>query len=128
MIADLGTLGERMKAEVRLKAWSNGRKGLGLEVEEPDWRQVFRPRRQQLRRARVVTVEFPPEDAHPPTTANIDKGSFWDGCHELIKKEIGLWLKGRGEAPPWNGRPPRYAAEFEHSNGIVRLRVLGRVD
>jgi hypothetical protein len=39
--------------------------------------------------------------------ANIDKLSFWnDTCHELISKDIGLWLIDNGLAPWPKGKPP----------------------
>ena len=45
---------------------------------------------------------------------NTDKPSLWTGaCRELIKKEIGLWLKNNGMIPWMKWHPPKLQLEPE---------------
>ena len=40
--------------------------------------------------------------------------------------ETGVWLRHRGEGPPWTGRRSRYHAPFENSDWDARLRIWER--
>jgi len=52
------------------------------------------------------------EGVPDPITVNIGKQSFWEGdCPELIKKEIGQWLRGNGKAPWPKWHPPKFSME-----------------
>lgn len=44
---------------------------------------------------------------------NVDKPSFWNTtCHELICKDIGVWLLGNGFAPWPKGKPPKFVLKL----------------
>ena len=43
-----------------------------------------------------------------PIEINTDKSSFWNSCRELIRSEIGAWLKSEGHAPWEKGNSPKF--------------------
>jgi hypothetical protein len=87
-------------------AWNNGKHkasgaGYGLKVEAVDRDRLFR---RNWRHA-VLELDGVPE----PIAVNVAKRSFWTPiCRELIKKEIGHWLRQNGWAPWSKGQPPRF--------------------
>jgi len=86
-------------------AWHNGQDpekdtSYGLKVHDDDIKRFFK------REWRVVTLEL--EGASRPVEVNIDKPSFWDGvCGQLVKKEIGKWLRQAGLTKWPRGAPPK---------------------
>jgi len=58
---------------------------------------------------------------------NIRKQSFWEGdCPELIKKEIGQWLRSNGKAPWPKRHPPKFCMEPMSGNRFfVHLGISG---
>lgn len=90
-------------------AWNNGchsksGAGYGIKINVADRDKFFK------REWKFVTLQF--ESSTIQTSVNIDKNSFWNStCRELIKKEIGLWLReNRLERWPEN-RPPKFRLE-----------------
>lgn len=107
-------------------AWNDGKHlptgaGYGLKIPIPDRDRYFRRSRSS------VVVELPKDGggfvAHE---FNVAKDSFWNStCHELIGREIGKWLIGRGLAPWPKRERPRLAVEVV---GDGRFRVIGVAD
>ena len=90
-------------------AWNNGAHhesgaGYGLKMSGGD-RDLYVSRDWSS-----VILEL--EGVPGPITVNIGKRSFWEGdCPELIKKEIGLWLRSNGKAPWPKRHPPKFSME-----------------
>lgn len=89
-----------------VSAWNNGKHhqsgvGYGFKVKTEDIREHFN------RRWGYILLDF--ESGESSVKININKDSFWDSrCGELIKKEIGIWLRTIGENS-WNrGFPPKF--------------------
>lgn len=57
-----------------------------------------------------VTIALPATRGYVLTEANIDKGSFWKDCRELISQDIGIWMMDNKYAPWKRGFPPRFIA------------------
>ncbi len=89
-------------------AWNDGKNlktggGYGLKIAIGDRDKFF----DQI--WTDVELELPGSDI--PIRVNTAKASFWDGCQELIHKEIGKWLISRNLAP-WKSRhPPKFKLE-----------------
>src|SRR5713226_1862184 len=100
-------------------AWNNGAHhesgaGYGLRIDVADRNRYF------SRDWQDVIVQFP---SGQTAVVNIDKDSFWGAtCHELIHKEIGLWLRSQGLVPWPEGRPPKLSLEPAMSNNFLLNR------
>ena len=92
--------------EMKVTAWNNGKHhasgaGYGLKVQQASDRdRYFR------RKCSQVFVALPRQT--DPVKINIDKDSFWNGCRELISRDIGKWLRDNGYAPWKSGHPPKF--------------------
>jgi len=95
------------RATLLWTAWNNGKHhssgaGYGFKVPIHDRDRHFD------RDWKRVTLLLPFPSGPREAVVNVEKLSFWsDTCHELICKEIGLWLRERGLAPWPNGKPPK---------------------
>lgn len=89
-------------------SYSNTGAGYGLKLSARDRDTYFN---KEWKEAIVVLGENGKEVA-----VNIDKPSFWKGCRELIHKEIGKWLIGKGYGSWQKGNPPKLV--LVHSDGI----------
>lgn len=89
---------------MRVTAWNNGKHypsgaGYGVKIAKSDRDKYF------SKAEKSVIVELP---NGVKVEVNTDKHSFWDEtCRELIKKEIGKWLRDSGKAPWPHGSPPK---------------------
>lgn len=99
-------------------AWNNGSfhtsgAGYGLKIDITDRDRFFN------REWESVMLEL---EGEAPIRVNIKKASFWGKtCHELIKKEIGLWLLKNRKAPWPKGQPPKFFLEpIEGNRFMVR--------
>lgn len=86
-------------------AWNNGKHhesgaGYGLKISQKERDQYFK------REWSSVFLMLP--SSNTVIEININKGSFWDNCRELIHKEIGLWLRTNGFAPWPDRKPPKF--------------------
>lgn len=103
-------------------AWNNGRHhttgaGYGVKIPVAD-RDIFFQREWGS-----VVVELPSDSGVVEVKLNTAKPSFWNPtCHELISREIGLWLRNRGLAPWPAGKPPKLRVS---ALGTGRFRVDG---
>jgi len=92
-----------------MTAWNNGARhesgaGYGVKMSPGD-RDLYLSRDWN---SVILELEGVPD----PITVNIGKRSFWEGdCPELIKKEIGLWLRSNGKAPWPKRHPPKFSME-----------------
>lgn len=106
-------------------AWNNGRHhasgaGYGLKIPVTDRDAFFR------RDWNSVVLELPSLDGTTNVDLNVAKPSFWNStCHEVISKEIGLWLREQGLAPWPAGKPPKLRVT---ARGERRFRVEGIAD
>ena len=95
---------------LKLTAWNNGKfhssgAGYGFKVSIQDRDRYFN------RAWKEATLVLPFRDGSKEEKVNVGKSSFWsDSCHELISKQIGLWLIECGLAPWPSGSPPRVQA------------------
>jgi hypothetical protein len=84
-------------------AWNNGKfhssgAGYGFKVSIQDRDRYFN---RAWKEAKLVLLF---RDGSKEEKVNIAKPSFWsDRCHEIISKQIGLWLMECGLAP-WPSR------------------------
>ena len=88
-------------------AWSNGGPsdtvtGYGLRITTAD-RDRFFQREWTTVRLRLASIGTSCE-----AIVCVAKPSFWNGCRELIGKEIGQWFIECGFAPWPKGNPPRF--------------------
>ena len=87
-------------------AWNNGSNcesgsGYGLKLKESDRDANFQQTWTD------VILELPMSSGTTTISVNINKKSFWSKtCHELIAKEIGIWLLEQKLAPWPKGLPP----------------------
>jgi hypothetical protein len=85
-------------------AWNNGTpsasgSGYGIRIDARDRDRYFK------RAWGTVILRF--EGSTTTTRVNIDKDSFWSpSCRELIKMEIGIWLRQNGWAKWRENQPP----------------------
>lgn len=105
-------------------AWSNGKHhhsgvGYGLKIPIRDRDAYFR------REWESVVLELPTPEGTVAVELSISKPSFWNRtCHELISKEVGIWLRERG-LTCWPKRlPPKLIVT---AVGERRFRVHGIV-
>lgn len=88
-------------------AWKAGSFGFKVDIKDRD--------RYFDRAWRYVLLEL--EGYSKTVEANVDKASFWnDTCHELICKDIGLWLEQNQLAPWRKGYPPKIRMEHLEGN------------
>lgn len=85
------------------KAWNNGDKnksgsGYGIRLERKDRDKYFSKTSKHV----FLRLDGQTEDI----TVNIDKPGFWNGCIELIKKDIGLWFIDNGKVSWEFNNPP----------------------
>ncbi len=103
-------------------AWNSGTHlesgaGYGFKVPISDRDTLFE------REWKSVILELPAANGYTKTEVNIAKASFWSKtCHELIKRDIGQWLRSSGHAPWLRGHPPKVRVEVV---GERRFRVDG---
>ena len=96
-------------------AWNNGGHhksgaGYGLKIKATDRGLYFR---KEWKKGILLELEGIPN----PITVNITKPSFWKReCGELIKKEIGQWLRFNSLAPWPKGKPPKLSLEVISEN------------
>ena len=87
--------------------WNNGKHnnitggGYGIEIDPEDRDKYFR------RTWTSVVIELDNEDVVGVTVSP----SFWRGCPELRRKEIGKWMLDHRLAP-WKGKRPRSRLEL----------------
>lgn len=106
---------------IMVTAWNNGQHaassaGYGLKISISD-------RDRYLNRSwKTVTLEL--EGKSEPVMVNIDKDSFWGPtCQELLKKEIGIWLR-QNELAPWpRGRPPKLKMDLITGSRFVMRKI-----
>jgi len=104
-------------------AWNNGRHaasgaGYGLKVPIPDRNLYFD------RKWTSVLLQLSRDGIYIETEVSISKPSFWnETCHELISKEIGIWLHQLKLAPWQRGTPPKILIQHIGSN---RFRAVGQ--
>lgn len=88
-------------------AWNNGTHtpngyGYGLKVPIADRDKYFRSS------WKSVKFDLPEAGGFKTIEINVEKASFWTKhCHELICKELGLWLLANQLAPWEKRKPPR---------------------
>lgn len=103
-------------------SWNNGRHaasgaGYGFKVPIPDRNLYFN------REWGSVFLELPLGGEYIKIEVGISKLSFWnETCHELISKEVGIWLRQLKLAPWHRGAPPKIQIQHLASN---RFRVIG---
>ena len=72
-----------------------------------------------------IVLKLPIRNGFIEAVCNIEKPSFWnDKCHEVIKKEIGLWLM-ENEYAKWSKRKP-FKFEVKHIRDNV-FELIGEV-
>lgn len=85
--------------------WSNSGSGYGLKISIQDRDKYFDREMKFI----ILTLKELKKDVK----INIDKDSFWNStCRELIKKEIGQWLREIGKDTWGKGKPPKF--EMKH--------------
>ena len=89
------------------KTWSNDSlsrsgSGYGLRITKEDRDRYFR------RSWTCVTLRLPVRGSTRSVEVNCAKKSFWNGCRELIHKEIGQWLIENGLDFWPNGNPHQF--------------------
>lgn len=96
-------------------AWSNGGKSYGFKISKLDRDKNFN----NAWRSIILQLEGFKQEIE----VNIDKESFWsDDCRELIKKEIGQWLKDSGN-DKWEGRkPPKFTMQQISDNTFFVIK------
>jgi len=83
---------------MEVTAWNNGKQysdgnGYGIKLNPSNRDLYFN------REWKNILIEL--EGDSIPAEVNIDKASFWNNtCHELISKEIGIWLI-QNRLAPW---------------------------
>ena len=102
---------------ITLTGWSSGT-GFGLRVGAADRRRVFE--RLKKRMGGHLRIELPGVDEL--VVVNV-KGTFWSTCPEFRPAKIDMWMKGRGDRPWPDRRPPKYRAELLTDRGRIVLRV-----
>lgn len=98
-------------------AWKAG--GYGFKTRICDRDKYFKKEWQN------AVIELPKGGSYEEVVCNISEKSFWkETCHELIKKEIGIWLKTNGYInwPKWH--PYKFRAMHLAEN---RFRLVGLV-
>lgn len=97
-------------------AWNNGGTGYGIKVHSKDRDQFFK------KEWKSVTLEF--ENSPIKAQVNVAKKSFWTPkCKELIKKEIGEWLRDNGLDSWLEGHPPKLLLELLGSRHFLLRRL-----
>lgn len=99
-------------------AWNNGKyfssgAGYGLKIKRIDRDSFFN------RDWHDVILMLP--EMRQELTININKASFWNGCRELIHKDIGLWFFSNQYAPWLKGNPPKFEL-MKHKENIFVLK------
>ena len=86
---------------VKRQSFGNRVSGYGLKVTKRDRDLYF------SQSIKTVTLLVPFRDGPRSVEVNVDKKSFWNGCRELIFRDIGQWLieNGLETWPP--GKPHR---------------------
>ena len=104
-------------------AWNNGKHhetgaGYGLKISISGRDRYFK------KEWKSVTFKLPGVSGFTEVALNIDKPSFWNKtCHEVINKEIGVWLRSNNLAPWPSGRPPRFLAEPSGAQSFILQRA-----
>jgi len=81
--------------------------GYGLRIRKADRERYFSRNWQNL------VISLPNGQIATP---NLDKGSFWGDCRELINQEIGGWLRSENLAPWPDHKPPKLNLEPSAEN------------
>lgn len=108
--------------ELTWTAWNNGKHltsgaGYGLKVPINDRDMYFE------RNWSKIILELPKPPGYTEVEVNISKTSFWNkGCHELICRDIGIWLRDLGLAPWPSRNPPKLQIQVVVEN---RFRIKG---
>lgn len=104
---------QRGNGRMIIAAWQNGERhksgaGYGFKVSIADRDEYFD------RRWSTVFVTLP---NGIEVEANINKKSFWtSSCREVICRELGEWLIGRGFESWENGNPPKFILSYQSQN------------
>ena len=104
-------------------AWNNGKHhesgaGYGLKISMAGRDQYFK------KDWKSVTFKLPGVPGFTEVELNIDKPSFWNKtCHEIISKEIGVWLRSNSLAPWPSGCPPKFLAEASGAQNFTLQRA-----
>ncbi|MFC1514487.1 hypothetical protein ACFL5X_01125 [Candidatus Omnitrophota bacterium] len=94
--------------------WNNGQyrssgAGYGIKIRSKDRNKYFD------KKWKCVLLKLPGKVGF--TRININKKSFWDSrCRELIKKDIGIWIRKKVETPWRKGNPPKMIMEKIDTN------------
>ena len=94
-----------MNESFRVTAWTNGSpsttgSGFGLKLTVRDRDKYFKKSIKSVMLYLSGESEF--------ITVNTDKPSFWNGCRELISKDIGAWLIENNMDSWPKGHPPKF--------------------
>lgn len=106
-------------------AWNNGKHhdsgaGYGLKISIAGRDKYFK------RNWKSVVFKLPVPGGVTEVELNINKPSFWnETCHEVISREIGVWLRNSGLAPWPSGRLPRLVAEASGEQCFLVKRTDG---
>jgi hypothetical protein len=119
---------EELHMELTWTAWNNSKHlksgaGYGLKVPIVDRDKYFK------RSWSKIILELPL--SHGDTAeveVNISKSSFWNKeCHELIRKDIGIWLRDLG-LTPWPSRnPPKLKIQIVGENRFRIKSIIGNI-
>jgi hypothetical protein len=107
--------------ELTWTAWNNGKHltsgaGYGLKVPIIDRDIYFK------RNWSKIILELPKSHGYTEVEVNISKSSFWSKvCHEIICKDIGIWLRDLGLAPWPSRNPPKLQIQIV---GEKRFRIM----
>lgn len=73
-----------------------------------------------------IVLELPTKNVFSEAICNVAKASFWnESCHEVIKKEIALWLKDNGYDKWKKGKPYKFEVEHLKDN---KFRLIGEAE
>ncbi len=106
-------------------AWNNGEwhktgAGYGVKIRCEDRDKFFKKTWASI----ILTFE----GSRTQVRVNVAKKSFWSpSCHELINKEIGMWLQSNRMASWHQGQPPKLWLE-PLSEGEFLLRRITSQD
>lgn len=92
---------------MKVKAWSNGKNGYGLHIGKAQREKHF------SRNWDRVLLKLP--DTERLLSIKLTP-CFWNKCPHLRDKEIGNWLKKRGDAFWEKGHPPAFELEHMQDN------------
>lgn len=96
----------------------------GFRIKKADRDDLFVPLESRLNQEEI-TIESPSGESPRLSLSLKVTPSFWRTCHEFRKREIGVWIEQRCDAPWRKGKPPKYSAKLSTvGTGAIKIKIL----